>query len=366
MEQNKSSQHKKSQKQNKFISTMSKKYNEFLQKDFNLVKNFKFTVLIPVVILLVAIIIFACIGFNLGIDFTGGTILKVKFGTDISNTEYNNYRSSIENILKTNGINNFTMQKEGSTTEASVSVKFQDVKGKSEAQMNSLVETVKTQIEEQLNPNNAIPSFNVEDNQRIGASASSSLLTNALLAVSIAIVLMLIYIAIRFEFASGIAAIIALLHDVLLMCAFVIICRIQINSSFIAALITIIGYSINNTIVIFDRVRENLRRESLQSKTNAEIVDISVKDTLTRTIYTALTTIVSVLLLAIIGVSSIREFLFPIIFGLFAGTFSSIFISGPIWSYIYKKDKDKRLKKKLEQEKNKDKNKAIPEDKIVV
>lgn len=362
MEQKKS---KKRKSQNKFISAISNKYNAFLQKDFNLVKNFKFTVLVPVVILLVAVIMFACLGFNLGLDFTGGTILKVNFGTDISNAEYNTYKTSLENVLKDNGITKYTLQKEGSTTEASVSVKFQDVKGKSEAQMNDLVETVKTEITEQINPNNTIPNFSVEDGQRIGASASSSLLTNALLAVSIAIILMLIYIAIRFEFASGVAAIIALLHDVILMCSFVIICRIQINSSFIAALITIIGYSINNTIVIFDRVRENLRRENLQSKTNAEIVDISVKDTLTRTIYTTLTTVVSVLLLAIIGVSAIREFLLPILFGLIAGTYSSIFISGPIWSFIYKKDKDKRLKKKLEQEK-KGKKEEIPDDKIVV
>ena len=351
MEQKKSKKNKSQKKQNKFISAMSQKYNNFLAKDFNLVKNFKYTILAPVVILLVAVIMFACLGFNLGLDFTGGTILKVNFGTDISNTEYNAYKT--------------TLEKEGSTTDASVSVKFQDVSGKTEAQMNDLVETVKKEISEQINPNNEISNFSVEDGQRIGASASSSLLTNALLAVSIAIVLMLIYIAIRFEFASGVSAIIALLHDVLLMCAFVVICRIQINSSFIAALITIIGYSINNTIVIFDRVRENLRRESYQAKTNSEIVDISVKDTLTRTFYTSITTIVSVLLLAIIGVSAIREFLLPILFGLVAGTYSSVFISGPIWSFIYKKDKDKRLKKRIEQDK-KDKKNPIPEDKIVV
>lgn len=354
---------KKPKKQNKFISQISQKYHSFLEKDFNIAKNFKFTILAPLVILIVAIIMFACLGFNLGLDFTGGTILKVNFGTDISTEEYNTHKATLEKILKDNAISKYTLQKEGSSTEASVSVKFQDVSGKSEAQMNALVELVKTQISEQINPNNSISNFSVEDGQRIGASASLSLLTNALLAVSIAIALMLVYIAIRFEFASGIAAIVALLHDVILMCAFVVICRIQINSSFIAALITIIGYSINNTIVIFDRVRENLHRESLQAKTNAELVDLSVKETLTRTFYTSLTTIISVLLLAIIGVSAIKEFLLPILFGLIAGTYSSLFISGPIWSYIYKKDKDKRLRKKLEQAKKKE---QIPEDKIVV
>lgn len=343
----------------------SQKFNAFMKKDFNLVKNSKYYFAAPIVILLVAIIIFACIGFNLGIDFTGGTIMKVNFGTNLTNSEYNSYKSNLETVLKEHGISNYTLQKEGTTQEAAVSIKFQDIKGKSEAQMNNLIDDIKAAIELKINPNDEIPNFSVEDSQRIGASASSTLLTNALLAVSIAIVLMLIYIAIRFEFASGISAIIALLHDVLLMCAFVLIFRIQINSSFIAALITIIGYSINNTIVIFDRVRENLRKEENTQKTNAQIVDISVKDTLTRTAYTSLTTIVSVLLLAIIGVSSIREFLLPIIFGLLAGTYSSIFVSGPVWSFIYKKEKDRRLQKKLQEKKDK-KKEDIPEDKIVV
>lgn len=347
------------------------KYNAFLQKDFNIVKNWKYYLTAPLVIVLVAVIIFACIGFNLGIDFTGGTILKVNFGTDISTSEYNTYKSDIETILKDNGISKYSMQKEGSTEDAAISIKFQDINGKSEDDMSEIITEVKADIEAKLNPNNANAHFEVEDSQRIGASASSNLLTNALLAVSIATVLMLIYIAIRFEFASGVAAIVALLHDVLIMCAMVIICRIQINSSFIAALITIIGYSINNTIVVFDRIRENLRNPEYSKTTNAQMVDISVRQTLTRTIYTSLTTIMSVFLLAIIGVDSIREFLFPIIIGLFAGTYSSIFVSGTIWSFIYKRSKDKRLQKRLADDKKKKEGNvkpanSNPEDKIVV
>ncbi len=352
-------------------TSLKAKYDAFLKKDFNIAKNWKYYFAVPLVIILAAIIVFACIGFNLGIDFTGGTILKVSFGTDISATEYNTYKSDIETVLKNNQITKYSMQKEGSTEDAAISIKFQDLNGKSEADMEEVISAVKADIIAKLNPENTNSHFEVEDSQRIGASASSSLLTNALLAVSIATVLMLIYIAIRFEFASGVAAICALLHDVLLMCAMVIICRIQINSSFIAALITIIGYSINNTIVIFDRIRENLRNPEFSKTTNAQMVDVSIKQTLTRTIYTSTTTIVSVLLLAIIGVASIREFLFPIIIGLFAGTYSSIFISGSIWSFIYKRDKDKRLQKRLEDDKKKKENPTKsksenPEEKIVV
>ena len=352
-------------------TSLKAKYNAFLQKDFNLAKNWKYYFAAPLVIILAAIIVFACIGFNLGIDFTGGTILKVSFGTDISATEYNTYKSDIETILKDNKITKYSMQKEGSTEDAAISIKFQDLSGMNEEDMAEVISELKADIEAKLNPENANSQFEVEDSQRIGASASASLLKNALLAVSIATVLMLIYIAIRFEFASGIAAIVALLHDVLLMCAMVIICRIQINSSFIAALITIIGYSINNTIVIFDRIRENLRNPEHAKTTNAKMVDISVKQTLTRTIYTSITTIMSVLLLAIIGVDSIREFLFPIIIGLFAGTYSSIFVSGSIWSFIYKREKDKRLQKRLEEDKKQKENPTKkssenPEEKIIV
>lgn len=356
---------------NRNKTSLKQMYNTFLEKEWNIAKNWKYYLAVPVVIVLVAVIIFACIGFNLGIDFTGGTIVKVSFGTDINSGEYNLYKSDIETILKDNQITNYSLQKEGSAEDAAISIKFQDIKGASETEMEEVITSIVEDIEEKLNPKNVNKQFSVEDSQRIGASASADLLKNALLAVSIATLLMLIYIAIRFEFASGVAAIVALLHDVLIMCAMVIICRIQINSSFIAALITIIGYSINNTIVIFDRIRENLRKPEYAKVRNAEMVDISIKDTLTRTIYTSITTIMSVLLLAIIGVSSIREFLFPIIIGLFAGTYSSIFVSGTIWSFIYKRSKDKRLqkriaddkKKKEEQSKNDNQN---PEDKILV
>ena len=354
---------------NKKVS-FSQKFDNFLNKDMNIVKNLKYYIIAPLVIVFVAIIVFACLGFNLGIDFTGGTILKVNFGTDISNSEYNNYKSEIESILNDNNIKKYSLQKEGSTEDASISVKFQDINGKTEEEMADVISAVIEQIEVTLNPDNTIPNFNVEDSQRIGASASDNLIRNALLSIGLAVLLMLIYIAIRFEFASGIAAIVALLHDVLIMCAMVIICRIQVNSSFIAALITIIGYSINNTIVIFDRIRENLRKDEYSKTTNAQMVDISVRQTLTRTIYTSLTTILSVALLAIIGVSSIREFLFPIIIGLFAGTYSSIFLSGTIWSFIYNRSKDKRLQKRLKEDKKKKETTSVKtensEDKIVV
>ena len=160
---------------------------------------------------------------------------------------------------------------------------------------------------------------------------------NSILAILIAVILILIYIAIRFELLSGLVAIMMLLHDVLIMCALVAIFRIQINAGFIAALITIIGYSINNVIIVFDRIRENKKKEIYKDYPSDALVNVSIKQVLNRSILTALTTFVSVLALTILGVSSIREFLLPILFGLLSGVYSSTMLAGPIWAKINEK-----------------------------
>ncbi len=161
----------------------------------------------------------------------------------------------------------------------------------------------------------------------VGATVSTELLFNAILAVSLALIFMLCYIGLRFQLSSGIACIIALLHDVLIMFAFMAIFNIEINSTFIAALITILGYSINNSIILFDRVRENMRTVYAKSMSPEGVANKSIKETLIRSINTTITTLIMILMVAIIGVSEIKIFAFPIIFGLLAGTFSSIFIA---------------------------------------
>ncbi|MDR2201917.1 MAG: protein translocase subunit SecF [Clostridiales bacterium] len=166
----------------------------------------------------------------------------------------------------------------------------------------------------------------------VSATVSGELLTNAILAVALAIVLMLVYIAFRFEVSSGVAAILALLHDVIVMFSFVTIFRIEINATFIAALITILGYSINNTIIIFDRIRENMKTLTRKGAPPSVIASTSVKETLLRSINTTVTTLITIAMVAIIGVPSIRVFALPIIIGLLAGTYSSIFISPSVWA----------------------------------
>ena len=153
---------------------------------------------------------------------------------------------------------------------------------------------------------------------------------------------MLVYIWFRFEFHFGVTAVAALLLDVGVMIAMVAILRLQVNSSFIAAILTIVGYAINDTIVVFDRVRENMRTITRKDMTRAELADLSVRETLPRTINTTVTTLITIVTLYIMGVSSIKEFALPIIVGLLSGVYSANMINGYVWAFLEEKRKARK------------------------
>lgn len=166
--------------------------------------------------------------------------------------------------------------------------------------------------------------------QNVGPTIGDQLKRQALLSVVLAGLGILIYITFRFEFRFGVAAVIAFLHDVLVVLAIFAVFKLPINSSFIAAILTIVGYSINATIVIFDRVREN--RALMKKMSLAELVNVSVSQTMARSINTSLTTLITISMVYIMGVESIKEFALPIIAGLIAGAYSSMFVAGPLWA----------------------------------
>ena len=182
----------------------------------------------------------------------------------------------------------------------------------------------------------------------VSAIAGRDLLGNAVKALLIAFACMLIYIAIRFDVFSGLAALFGLIHDVLIMCSFMVFFRafFQVNSSFIAAVLTIVGYSINNTIIIFDRIRETAKKPGYTQKPRMEIVEDSVANTLSRTINTSLTTLITLVALYVFGVDSIREFAFPLIVGILAGTYSSVLLSGQVWAMWMEKRNARKAQKK--------------------
>lgn len=349
-------------------------FDNIAKTKFDFVKHaWKFAIA-SLLIIGVGLITWIAAGFNLGLDFTGGTIVKVQIGAQLDEKgAYDKYSKEITSVLSEYKIKVSQMQKEDSGEDAAISVRFQDISGYSATQMSDLVKNeVTSALTAKINPDGTNQDFKVEESQRIGATASSDLLTSALLAIMISAVLILIYIAIRFELLSGLATLVTILHDVLIVCALVAIFRIEVNSGFIAALITVIGYSINNTIIIFDRVRENMNNDNVAKLGTNYVVNASVKQTLVRSCYTTLTTLLAVALLAIIGVSSIKIFLLPIIIGTIAGAYSSIFLAPALWAIMLTnysermklKGKTPRLsifKKKKEVKENKNANANVVE-----
>lgn len=182
---------------------------------------------------------------------------------------------------------------------------------------------------------------------------SKDIKVGAIKAVVVGIALILVYISLRFkDYRFGTSAVIALAHDILVMLSVYAIFRIPLNNSFIAAMLTIVGYSINDTIIVFDRIRENKAKVGLKDHGAAsiELVDGSINQTVGRSIATSLTTVVMVLFLFIIGTESVKQFAFPLIIGILAGTYSSIFIASPIWYEFTRKNskkgkQTKRIKK---------------------
>ena len=207
------------------------------------------------------------------------------------------------------------------------------------------VQAVQASFEEALNAKYPAAARD-GDVSYVGPVAGKTLLTNAFTSVLLAGALMLVYIAIRFDFNSGVAAVFGLLHDVLMMWAFMVLLRnvIQMNSSYIAAMLTIVGYSINNTIVIFDRIRENVRKAPATPKT--EVVNKSISECLGRTVNTTLTTLLTIVTLYILGVNSIKEFALPIIIGIVSGVYSANMINGYVWAFLEEKKAARKAKAK--------------------
>ena len=269
-------------------------------------------------------------GINVGIDFSGGMSMQYTMGEAVT-------QSDVEGVLNGIGLKDYAVSVQGSNRDSiNIRIKAIDEDGVQGIQA-SITEALQTKY-----PNAAI----YGDVNYVGPVAGATLLRNAFFSVLIAALCMLIYIAIRFDFNSGAAAVLGLVHDVLVMLSFMVILRsfVQMNSSFIAAMLTIVGYSINNTIIIFDRIRENARKMP-SSTPRVDVVNRSIKECLGRTINTTLTTLVTIVCLYIFGVSSIREFALPIIVGIISGVYSANMINGYVWAFLEEKKRAKKAAK---------------------
>ncbi len=258
-------------------------------------------------------------GLNFGIDFKGGTEVSIQLNENINKEEVDAIVKTYAPDASTNTADNYEYEiKSADLDSDKLGSIMTDLKDKYQLDDTALIEQ-----------------------KEIGASIGKELTRNSILALLASFVVMLIYIAIRFEFKFGVAALAATFHDIIITVCVYAIFNIPVNTPFIAAILTIVGYSMNDTIVIFDRIRENVKK--MRRSNSSEVANISLTETMTRSIYTSLSTLITIIAINIL-VPSVREFTIPLIIGIITGAYSSICIASPVWVYLKGKVGNKKTK----------------------
>ncbi|EJW17093.1 protein translocase subunit SecF [Paenibacillus alvei] len=286
---------------------------------FNFVHQSKYFFIFSIVITILGALSLSIFGLNYGVDFSSGTNVDINLTKKIE-------KSQVEDLLKT-----YNFKKEPTITMGTerITIRFTEV----------LDEQHEKQFKADMKKLDQGSSMEVNT---VDVEIARELQRNALLAVLIASIGIIIYVSIRFEWRFAVSAVVALLHDAFMVISLFSIFRLEVTLPFIIAVLTIIGYSINDTIVIFDRIRENLRFSKIKSMDDlAHLVNDSIYQTLTRSINTVLTVLVTALCLFIFGSESIRMFSLAILFGLGFGAYSSIFIASPLWVVLKNKENKK-------------------------
>jgi len=255
-------------------------------------------------------------GLNLGIDFKGGTAITIKMNQAFDKVD-------VDKVIDKYAKNQYLSKTVNDDKEIEITVKSDAL---SPEEIGTMLKEIKTQFK----------SSSLISEDSIGASIGSELKSKAVTAVIVAMLFILVYVGIRFEFKFGAAAIIAVVHDILITVTVYAVFQIQVNATFIAAILTVVGYSICDTVVIFDRIRENQR--SMRKASIEEITNTSVTQTLARSINTVLTVLICILSVYVF-VPSIRDLSFPLLFGIGVGCYSSIFIASPVWVLLKNKKK---------------------------
>lgn len=276
---------------------------------YKIIEKRKIWFTISLIVIAIGIFTMATKGLEYGLDFKGGTIVEINLGQDFN-------KQDVDNIIKKYS-SDFQSNK---TDNKSISIKSTNLSNNA---VSSIVKAVKTKYKKS----------NLTNQENIGAVIGSETRVKALEAIIVAIIAMFIYIAIRFEFSFGIAAMISLTHNILVMLSVYAVLRVSIDSNFIAAALTVIGYSVHDTIVVFDRIREN--QKYMRGQEPIVVADASVTQTLARSINTVLTVVMTLTSVYVL-VPSVRVFSEPILIGIISGCYSSICIASPCWVIIKK------------------------------
>ena len=286
-----------------------------LKSEINFNKHFKIFNIISIVLIILSVFFLLFRGLNYGVDFKGGTLIELRVQDQTINI------SSIRRSFKNMNLGDVNVKKFGNKTDFLITFEKKDEKN------INFINDIKNKLV--LDIGN---SFSFRRVENVGPKVSSELLKSGVIAILMSLSAMMIYIWLRFEWQFSLGAIFALIHDVVITLGFFSILNLEINLSIVAAVLTIVGYSMNDTVVIFDRVRENLKKYS--SKKINEITNLSINETLSRTIITSLTTLLALVSIFIFGGEILKGFSFAMILGVIFGTYSSIYIANPILEYL--------------------------------
>jgi preprotein translocase subunit SecF len=284
-----------------------------MDNKFNFSSKFKLANIFSLILFASSLLFILFKGLNYGIDFKGGTLIELR----ADNIDISAIRSELNNM----DLGDVNVKKFGQEGDFLIKVEQKENEG------NKIIPQIKNNLSDNLNAE-----INFRRVENVGPKVSSELLKSGIIAISLSLAAMLFYIWIRFEWQFSVGSIVALFHDVVITLGIFSILSLEINLSIIAAVLTIVGYSMNDTVVIYDRIRENLNK---YNKLNiSEIADLSINDTLARTIITSITTLLALLSIFILGGEILRGFSFAMILGVLIGTYSSIFVASPMLKFF--------------------------------
>lgn len=294
----------------------------------NVVDNVKKWLGISAIVVTVALVGLMFKGLNYGIDFTGGNLYQVNFEKEVDLNEVNTYLDGLSSTYTEVDANSRKVQ----VSSGGVVI----------IRTPEMTEEAKNAFLDDLA---GLGKYELERSDKVGATVGEELKTSAVYALLIGGALIVLYITLRFEFKFAVAAITALLHDIIISVGAIALLGYEVNTPFIAAVLTLLGYSINDTIVVFDRIRETVRRKN--SGTLGECIDKSINQVMTRSINTSLTTFLAVVAILVFGGDSLKTFITTLLFGVIAGTYSSIFVASPV-VYLLEKGKKEEVVEHLQ------------------
>lgn len=318
-----------------------------MKANLHIIRNIKYYLSISIVLVVLSIVLFFTKGLNYGIDFTGGNLFQLEYNDKkVTLSEINENLDKLAEKLPQINSNSRKVQ---ISEDGTIILRVPELKEEEKKEvLNSLQE---------------LGAFTLDKEDKVGASIGDDLKKSAIYSLGIGAILIVLYITLRFEFSFAIGGILSLLHDIIIAVGFIALMGYEVDTPFIAAILTILGYSINDTIVIYDRIRENLKRRHNKNWSLEDCMDESVNQTAIRSLNTSITTLFSVIAILVFGGASLKTFIMTLLIGILAGTYSSIFVATPI-VYLLNKRKGKNMEDMFKDDDNDNDGKRV--EKILV